>query len=482
MKNSIAKNYIYNLTYQILVIILPVITTPYLARTLGPEGTGTYSYTISIVTYFILFGSLGIALYGQREIAFVQDDKAKRTDIFSNVFLLRCVTMILSMAIFYGVFCFRGDYRVYYRILLIEMLANIIDISWFYQGLEQFKKTATRNIIVKLLSVICIFVFIKNPGDVSKYLFIYVGTTLFGNLVLWLDLRKYIQKISFKNLSLFKHLKATIVLFIPQVAIQIYTVLDKTMIGSILNDMTEVGYYEQSQKIVKMLLTIITSLGAVMMPRIAKLYADGERAHIKEYMYRTFRFVFLMGCPLILGLISVSKNFVPLFFGEGYEPVVDLINVTSLIILFIGFSNVTGSQYLLSTKRQKEFTISVVCGAIVNATLNFILIPIYKAMGASIATVIAELTVTGVQLYFVRKDFKVFTILRSSVKYLIAALIMFAVSLTIEHFISSRMICVITQICISAIVYFVVLLILKDMLIKELINKFITSKLKRKDN
>ena len=476
MKNSIAKNYIYNLTYQILVIILPVVTTPYLARTVGPTGTGIYSYTISIVTYFILFGSLGIALYGQREIAFVQNDKEKRTQIFSNVFLLRCITMIISLTVFYLIFCLNGDYKMYYRILIIEMIANVVDISWFYQGIEQFKKTATRNIIVKLLSVICIFLFIKNPTDVSKYLFIYVGTTLFGNLVLWLDIRKYINRISFKHISLFKHLKSTIVLFIPQVAIQIYTVLDKTMIGSILNDMTEVGYYEQSQKIVKILLTIITSLGTVMMPRIAKLYAEGQKDNIKEYMYRTFKFVFMMGCPLVLGLISISSNFVPLFFGEGYEPVIKLINITSVIILFIGFSNVTGSQFLLSTKRQKEFTISVVCGAIVNATLNFILIPAYKAFGASIATVIAELTVTCIQLYFVRKDFKIFSILKSSIKYVISAVVMFISSIIIDYFIDSRTISVCTQICVGVVIYFLGLILMKEVLIKEIVEKFFRKK------
>ena len=220
-----------------------------------------------------------------------------------------------------------------------------------------------------------------------------------------------------------------------------------------------------------MLLTVITSLGTVMMPRIAKLYADGEKKHIKEYMYRTFRFVFLMGCPLILGLISISNNFVPLFFGEGYEPVIQLINITSLIILFIGFSNVTGSQYLLSTKRQKEFTTSVVCGAIVNATLNFILIPIYKAMGASIATVIAELTVTCVQLFFVRKDFSILKIFKNSIKYIISAAIMFAVTFTIACFIKSRMICVFTQAFVGAGTYFICLIIFRDVLVKELIGK-----------
>ena len=473
MKKSIAKNYLYNLTYQILVIILPIITAPYLARTLGPEGTGTYSYTISIVTYFILFGSLGIAMYGQREIAFHQEDKKEKANIFFGIFILRCITMIISMIAFYFIFARTGEYSTYYKILLLEMFANIIDISWFYQGIEEFKKTATRNIIVKLLSVVCIFIFIKNPNDVAKYLGIYVGTTLLGNLALWINIKKYIGKIKFENLNLKKHLKSTIALFIPQIAIQVYTVLDKTMIGAILNDMTEVGYYEQSQKIIKILLTIITSLGTVMMPRIAKCYADGKKEEIKEYMYKTFRFVFMLAFPLVFGIISVSKDFVPMFFGDGYEPVVQLINITSLIILFIGFSNVTGSQYLLATKKQKEFTISVICGAVVNAVLNYILISKFKALGACIGTVIAEFTGTCVQIYFVRNDFSILKILKSLLKYLVSSLCMFAISIIIGNVIDSKIISICVQAITGVTIYFGILCITKDSMMQELKRKIL---------
>ena len=481
MKKSIVKNYIYNLSYQILVIILPIITAPYLARTLGPEGTGIYSYTISIVTYFILFGSLGIAMYGQREIAFNQDNKEKKTNIFYSIFILRCITMSVSMIVFYILFARSGEFSTYYKILLLEMFANIIDISWFYQGIEEFKKTATRNVIVKLLSVVCIFIFIKNPNDISKYICIYVGTTLFGNIALWINLKKYIGKISFQNLKLVKHLKSTIVLFIPQIAIQIYTVLDKTMIGTILNDMTEVGYYEQSQKIIKILLTIITSLGTVMMPRIARCYAEGENDKIKNYMYKTFRFVFMLSFPLIFGMISVSKDFVPIFFGNGYEPVINLINITSVIILFIGFSNVTGSQYLLATKRQKEFTISVVCGAFVNAILNYLLIGKLKSLGACIGTVFAELTVTCVQLYYIKNNFNIIKILKSSLKYLISAVCIFIISMLVAYFIDYALLSICLQVIIGAIIYVLILVVTKDIVLMEITDK-IMRRIKWKKN
>ena len=471
MKKSIAKNYIYNLIYQILIIIMPVITTPYLARTLGPDGTGTYSYTISIVTYFILFGSLGLAMYGQREIAYVQGNTKKRSKVFFELLLLRLITMSISMIIFYLVYGRIGEYAIYYRILLLEMLANCIDISWFFHGIENFKKTAMRNIIVKILSVISIFIFIKNENDVAKYLLIYVLTTLLGNISLWLGIKKYIERVPFKELKVFSRVKPTIALFIPQIAIQIYTVLDKTMIGAILGDMSEVGYYEHTQKIVKILLTIITSLGAVMMPRIAKCYADGEKEKIKEYMDKTFKFVYMLAFPLVFGIIAVSDNFVPLFLGAEYEKAKLLLKVMSLIILFIGLSNVTGSQYLLSTKKQNQFTISVICGAIVNAILNLILIRYFESLGAVIATVVAEFTVTAVQFIFIRKEFSIIKIIKSATKYVFAGIMMLAITILIDILIKSDMIGIVVQVGVGALTYFIILLLMKDSLLIELKDK-----------
>ncbi len=476
-KESVKKNYVYNMLYQLLIIILPIITTPYLARVLGPEGNGIYGYTISIVTYFILFGSLGINLYGQREIAYNQNNIENRSKIFLELIILKTITMSLSAIVFYIVFCREGDYSVYYKILLIEMLANVMDISWFYQGLENFKKTVTRNFFVKIIALICIFTFVKEPQDISKYMYIYVLSTLFGSLVLWTDLRHFIRKP--KKINIVSHLPMVISLFIPQMAIQVYTVLDKTMIGAILNDMNEVGYYEQSQKIIKILLTIITAVGTVMLPRLASCFAEKNYKQIKRYMYKTFSFVFALSIPLTFGIIAVANNFAPLFFGNGYEKVPLIMQVLSLIIIFISISNITGTQFLLSTKRQKEFTISVVVGAIVNFSLNIIFILYFKSLGAAIATVVAELSVTLVQLYFVRKDFEIKEVIKLSKNYLIASIIMLCICLGISFLIHDRLWCLIIQVAIGMISYALILIILKDKFIFDLYNDNVKSILKR---
>lgn len=472
MKNSVAKNYIYNLTYQILALILPLITTPYISRVLGAENIGIYSYTISVVTYFILFGSLGIAIYGQREIAYLQGQKEKYSRTFWEINILRFLTVTISMVIFYFTFAINGDYKIYYRVLTLELFASCLDISWFFQGLEEFKKTVTRNIIVKIISIICIFIFVKTSEDLMKYFWIYALATLLGNASLWAYLPKYIQNVNIKELNIFKHLKPTLSLFIPQIAVQIYTVLDKVMIGTIISDKSEVGFYEQSQKVIKMLLTVVTSLGTVMVPRMANTFRQGDNKKMQEYMKRSFNFVFLMSIPMIFGIIAVADNFVPLFFGSGYERVSALMRTISPILLVIGLSNVIGTQYLLPTKRQKEYTISVIIGAGANFIINAILIRRYGALGASIGTVIAETCVTITQFIFVRKEIHIQEMLKLLEKYILFGIIMLIPIEIINKFIDNSLICVILQVGIGATIYGTCLLMTKDKLVYGIIEKF----------
>ena len=477
---SIKKNYIYNLIYQILILILPLVTTPYLSRVLGAENIGIYSYTLSITTYFILFGSLGIAMYGQREIAYVQNDKNKRSKIFFEVLVLRFITLGIALLIFYLTFCIKGDYSIYYRILILELLANSVDISWFFQGLEEFKKTVARNILVKIISVVCIFVFVKTGENLLQYFIIYVLSTFLGNITLWFYLPKFINKIKIKELNPFRHFKATLSLFVPQIAIQIYTVLDKVMIGAIVTDKSEVGYYEQAQKIIKLLLTIATSLNTVMIPRMANIYANGNITKMKEYLYKSFSFTFILIFPIIFGIISVSDKFVPVFFGKGYEKVSILMNITSLILLAMGASSIIGHQYLLPTKKQKEFTISVTIGAIINFVLNIIFINLWKSIGASIVTVIAEFSVTIVQIILVRKTINFGKVINTGKNYLIASVIMFFVSIFVGSMIESNKLSVILQCISGSVTYFAILFIMKDKLINEGI-ELIKQKLRKEE-
>lgn len=479
MKKSIAKNYLYNLAYQILVMFLPLITTPYISRVLGANSIGIYSYTLSITTFFILFGSLGVALYGQREIAYHQNNKEKYSRLFWEIIILRFATMFISFIIYYFNFINgSNEYNIYYKILILEIISNAVDISWFFQGLEEFKKIILRNTFIKIISLILIFVLVKTSNDLPVYFWIYAASLFFGNISLWFYLPKYLDRIKLKELRVFRHLKPTVMLFIPQIAIQLYTVLDKTMIGSIVSDKSEVGFYEQAQKIIKMLLTIITSLGVVMMPRVANFFANKDKEKIDENIKKSFSLVFLLSFPLIFFIFTSSDAFVPLFFGAGYEKTALIMKIISPIILFIGLSNVIGTQYLLPTKRQKEYTISVIAGSCINAVFNLILIPEYGAIGASIGTIIAELVVTGTQMYCTKNDFNFIKVIKIAQNYLIAGILVFILNLLISQVVAKGIIFLLIQALISFLFYISLLVLMKDEFIGFILKKILNRKLK----
>lgn len=460
-KKSIVKNYLYNLSYQILTLILPLVTASYLARVLGATGNGIYIYTYTIVNYFVLFGSLGISMYGQREIAYAQDNKSKMKKTFIELVLFRFITIAIACVVYYFTFIRQGEYSTYYRILFFELIAAAFDISWFFQGMEDFKKTVIRNIAVRLISVGLIFLLVKEASDLGKYLAIYALADLIGNISLWLYLPKYFKGIKVKNINIVRQIPAIVLLFIPQIANKVYNMLDTTMLGKIIVDKAETGYYEQSQKIIRVLLTLVTSLGTVMVPRMASMFASGERKKINEFMKKSFNFTYLLSFPIIFGLIAISKDFVPWFFGPGYDKVIILMNIISPIILLMGIANIIGTQYLLPTKRQKEFTISVLMGMIVNFILNYIMINLWSSVGACIATVLSQLVVDVMQLYYVRNEINLKEMIKLSYKYFFAGIIMFGCCMLVR-LVLKGFICFVIQIIIGVCVYFGILFLLKD--------------------
>ena len=469
MKQSLKKNYIYNLIYQLMILILPLATAPYLSRVLGAENIGIYSFTVSISSYFMTFGTLGMTTYAQREIAYNQNNKEKCSKIFWEIFSLRLITMSMAILIFILIFVNGTQYQLYYKILTLEIIASMLDISWFFQGLEEFKKTIVKNGIVKIIYVILIFCVVKNKNDLAKYYIIYVFTALIGNMSLWIHLPKYIEKVKLKELKILNNLKPSFYLFIPNIAIQVYALLDKTMIGIIVPDKSELGFYEQSQKVIRLLLTIVTSLGTVMMPRIANKFAEGKKEDVMYYMKKSFNYVFILSIPMMFGIMAVSESFVPIFFGKGFDKVALIMSMCSPVLLIIGMSNVMGVQYLLPTKKQKEYTISVILGAVVNFGLNLFLIKLYGAIGASIATIAAELTVTVTQMIFLKNDFDFGEILKPILKYLFASICMFITCKILGANITNRYLSVVLQVLIGSIVYFTILLVLKDKFLYEII-------------
>ena len=288
---------------------------------------------------------------------------------------------------------------------------------------------------------------------------------------MWAYIPKLVSKAKLKELEIKKHIRPTIVLFLPQIAISIYTVLDKTMIGFLTATEEEVAYYEQGQKIVKIVLTLVTSLGTVMMPRVANLFKMNEMENVKNYLSKSFRFVFFFSFPMMFGLMAVSCNIVPWFLGSGYDKVIPNMMVIAPILVIIALSNLMGNQFLLPTGRQKEYTFSVIIGCVVNFSLNLLLIPFFLSIGAAVATVIAETCVTGVQVFFTRRDFKFGEIIGSNKYYIISSLIMFAPTYLLAKYLPASIINTFICVVVGGLIYVSLLFVMKDKTLFEAVDK-----------
>ncbi|MDD4849651.1 MAG: oligosaccharide flippase family protein [Gemmiger sp.] len=475
MPNSrLTQNYIYNLTYQVFTVLAPFITTPYISRVLGAEGIGAYSFTQSNVTFVILISTVGVSLYGQRAIAYKQHDREERSRIFFEIILMRAATVCVGLAV-YSIFLVPTQkYHQLYMIQYIDIIASVIDITWFFQGMEEFKYIAVRNIFIRAIGIVLVFALVKNAGDVPLYALCYSVPVFLGNLYLWPRLKGRLCRVPFRTLRVFSHLKPCMLLFIPQIASQIYVVLDKSMLGFLTTNDLEVGYYEQGQKIVKVALIVVTSLGTVMMPHVAKIFSSGDHTRIQGELLKSFRLVVALAAPMVLGLCAIADNFGSWFYGPGYEKVPALIMIISPILLLVGLSNVIGIQYLLPTNRDREFTISVICGSAANVIMNLILIPRWGAFGASIASVFAEVAVLAVQLYIVRRKFSVPAILKIIPRYIVYAALMYAGVRAVSLLLPGGIITTGIQVFVGAFIYILLLAVRKDevvTMIKKVVQK-----------
>ena len=453
-KKNLRKNYLFNLAYQLLLIALPIVVTPYISRVLRPEGVGQYSFSNSITAIFVLFAALGVSLYGQREVARHQGDDRAQSVVFWEIVLCRSVSVLTVVAINVIVALFQGygDYSQLMLIMTFNMAGVFFDIAFFFQGREEFGKIVGVNSLVRLTGMACVFIFVKTPEDVWVYTLIMSLTHFTGFIVLWPFLAKSLVKVPLKEIKPFRHLKGTLILFLPTIAVSVYTILDRTLIGLLVpgetlswdkalgeftikkNSDMENGFYEQSEQVVKAALTIITCIGSVMIPRNTSEYAQKNYEQVRKNIYTSSAFVWMIGIPMVFGVILVAPVFAPIFFGEGFEKCGDLMCIFSLLIPCIGFSHVLGLQYLLPSKQDKKFNIAYVVGAVVNLSLNLIFIRFWWSVGAAIATVIAECMVTAVMAYCCRKELDLKKMAFCSWRYLLAGAIMFVPLLLLRNF------------------------------------------------
>ena len=463
---KVLKNYAYNLSYQLLIIILPIITTPYVTRVFSSDELGTYSYFNSIVTYFLLLATLGVANYGTKEISGNRNTIRKN---FWGIYTLQLGATLFSSCI-YVLFCqFLPVMKnpVAY-ILGLSLISKGLDISWLFQGLEDFKRITVRNITVRLVGVISIFSFIKSSENLYLYVFLITIFELLGQLSMWLPAREFIGKPHFDWLYAKQHLKPVILLFLPQVAISLYVTLDSTMLGS-LASIRDVGIYDQSLKLVKILLTLVTSLGSVMLPRVSNLLSSGDHKAVNKMHEMSFLIYNLVIFPIMAGMLIVNDDFVTFFLGQDFQEARYAIAIMIFRMFFIGWTNIMGIQILIPHNKNKEFMISTTVPAITSVGLNLLFLPKLGYMGAAIVSVLTEAFVWAIQLFFTRKYIKDVPIFGSMMKIILASAIMYGlllVSKTVIHF--SPTINVLAFAVIGGIIYLFAILSLKVVDVKEL--------------
>lgn len=453
---SLKKNLIYQSAYQLLMVISPLITSPYIARTLGNEMYGVYSYYYSIAYYFGIFAILGLANYGNRTIAKAKaEGKERLSRVFIQLVVMQIGMLICVSIIYFGTIPFMGGkYIVNAIIEWLYILSVGLDISWFYFGIEEFKTTTERSFITKVGMIVCILLFVKSPSDLNIYTVIMAGGTLLGSLILWIQIPKYIckTKIDLKDVRI--HFKPNLILFIPVVSLALFHYTDKIMLGS-MSTWKELGYYTNSDKIVNIPMGLINGLGVVMLPRISALSVTDNSKKIGRYINLSIIVSLWAGIALCFGIKAIDEDFIPFFFGEGYMRCAELLEWLSIVIIVKAVSNVLRTQYLIPMEKDKEFNISVIAAAVINIFLNLLLIPYMGAMGAVVGTLVAEMVVLIMYMIFSHKIISFARIIGLSIFFVLVGILMKTVIFVIKPYIGfgSLFIKLIIEVVTGVIVY-----------------------------
>lgn len=477
MDKKVIINYIYNILYQVAKNVLSIVIVPYVLGTLGESVLGISDFASNIASWFILFGVLGVNIYGNREIAKVRDDQRQLSITFFEILFMQLLNMTIALIFFvlYSRYLVSQNNLIYY-LTCLTIVANAIDISWFYFGVEYFKIVSIRNIVIKVLGVVLIMALVKGPEDLWLYVVINGAGDLLGNLAMFIGLKKYLIKVPFSIVDAYKHhFIATFILFIPTIANNVYNLLDQTMLGFLIEDKGEVALYKTAHSFVKMFLYFTTSLGAAMLPRIANtFYKDNNYEEVNRYISTTFKYTLFIAIPMMCGFCFVAPYFIPWYLPKQ-PSIIILIQVSCPIILLISISNVLGYQFLIPTGHNKEYTTSLIVGALSNAVANFILIPRFLGVGAAIGSVLAEFAVMLTQFFFVRGKLKL-NVLTNVLKYVAAAAVMSAIVVLLGNYLGAGILTNLLQAVLGASAYFLILFLLKEEMLfgaaKKLLARF----------
>ena len=476
---KVIKNYLYNVVYQILLLLVPLITVPYISRVLGPELVGINSYTNSWMTFFMLVGQMGIALYGNREVAYHRENPIERSKIFWGIELLQVITITCALIAYLGaVLLFSTTFKEYFLLQSFWIIAAGVDVSWYFMGVENFQRIVFRNMLVKLASVALIFLVVKGNNDLGKYIALLGLSNLVGNLTLWPYLKDEIKWVPISTWHPFRHFYPALLLFVPTITTQVYLVVNRLMLGR-MSTQSQLGQFQYTDQIIKVILAVVTASGQVMLPHIANKFSKGDVKGIRDSLYNSFDFITAIAIPMMFGIMAIAKQFAPWFLGKQFNDAGILMMIEAPVILFIGWSNVTGTQYLMPINRTKEYTVSVTVGAVINVITNLFLIALWGARGATLATDISEFAVAAVQLVYIRQTISSRKLFGQMWKYLLSGGIMFIITYRLAMIMNMTIPNLAIEVIIGAVIYIIGIFILRAPVINQAIALINSRKAKR---
>lgn len=470
--NRLVKNYFYNILYQGFLIIIPLITAPYLTRTLSAGALGIYDYINSALSIITTVGLFGLQSYGYRQIAYFRDNREDVSREFTSIFMLR-VLLFIALAVIYLPLTALSEYKKYYYIQFALIAAQFLDVSWVFIGFEDLKIVSLRNLEAKLLTVIGIFIFVKGEEDLWIYFALFAYITLATTLSLFPFLKKYV---SFRRVSFFdavKHLKGSAGLFLPQVATLLYLQVDKIMLKELTDTTAQVAYYSYAEKIITLSLSMITALGTVMTPRLANLHSNENKAAIQGYMTKTIQFALFLSIPMMVGLAAISDTFIPWYLGEEYLASAKAILILSPVCVLNALSHIYGAQYLTAVNKTKELTIAYYSTAAINIVLNAVLIPKLAFIGAAAATLFSSFLSVLILRCYVRKEISFSGLGKDVVKIVLSTVIMWIVLYLIKRKLPVSAGATFLEVALGGVVFLAAALLMKEEIILSIPGKII---------
>lgn len=462
--NKLISNYMFTVVYQVLLMLTPFITIPYVSRVLGVEGVGADAYVTSVVQLFLVFSVLSIPLYGSRQIATKTEEDANSKEFWS-IFAFQFFASIINLIVFLSYILLISNHKWLFLINIFMILSASLDISWYFIGKEKIKKTTIRNAVVKVVGVLLIFIFINDTDDLALYVLINSSTMFIGQLIMWIPLFKEVKytKLTLEDLKV--HFRPILMLFIPQAMIQVYVLVNRVILGNISGEI-EVGYYSQANKIIRLVLGIITSVSTVMLPRMALEFSRGNSENIRKYIDYSLQFILLLTIPMALGLMAIAPEFVIWFFGPSFSFVTTLLIVMSPVVIFVGLANVFGVQVLISTNQQKKYSIAITSGALLSLVTNLVLVQSLGSLATTISLLVAEATGAIISMIYARSYFDFNNFLKMFMKYTSISLVFFLFVRLIEEFSGfSAVLNTLIALSIGIVIYVTGLLLTKDTMV-----------------